>query len=101
MSFAAVDKSVVGSAPRRRESSVEEESTRRVVPTYCRRQVSRRHRRQHIGSSRGSLGDVFERYRETDAWKSKAPKTRAEWEAMWRKYIGPIFWRLAMARGLT
>jgi hypothetical protein len=48
----------------------------------------------------GSLGDVFERYREMDAWKkSKAPKTRAEWEAMWSKYIGPIFgdrpWRAA------
>ncbi len=49
---------------------------------------------------RGSLGEVFERYKATDAWKkSKAPKTRAEWEAMWRKYIAPIFadrpWREA------
>jgi hypothetical protein len=31
MRFAAVHESAVGSAPRRRESSVEEESTRRVV----------------------------------------------------------------------
>jgi hypothetical protein len=48
----------------------------------------------------GSLGEVFERYKGTDAWKeSKKPKTRAEWEAMWRKYIAPIFgdrpWREA------
>jgi hypothetical protein len=47
----------------------------------------------------GSLGEAFERYRATDAWKAKAPGTREEWEAMWRKYIAPIFgdrpWRAA------
>jgi len=47
----------------------------------------------------GSLGEVFTRYKGTDAWKSKAPATRKEWEAMWRKYIAPIFgdrtWRAA------
>jgi hypothetical protein len=47
----------------------------------------------------GSLGDVFTRYKGTEAWNAKAEGTREEWEAMWRKYIAPIFgdrpWRSA------
>lgn len=47
----------------------------------------------------GSLGDVFGRYRATEVWKAKTFKTRQEWEAMWTKYIAPIFgdrpWREA------
>jgi hypothetical protein len=38
----------------------------------------------------GSLGEAFERYRDTEAWKGKAPKTRKEWERAWLD-IAPIF----------
>jgi hypothetical protein len=38
----------------------------------------------------GSLGDALERYRDTETWKAKAPKTRAEWERAWLD-ISPIF----------
>jgi hypothetical protein len=38
----------------------------------------------------GSLGEALECYRETETWKAKAPKTRAEWERAWRD-IAPIF----------
>ncbi|MBV8798705.1 MAG: hypothetical protein JO208_02680, partial [Alphaproteobacteria bacterium] len=31
-----------------------------------------------------SLGDAFERYRDTETWKAKAPKTKLEWERAWR-----------------
>jgi integrase len=37
-----------------------------------------------------SAGDAFERYRRTDSWKAKAPRTREDWERGW-KYIEPFF----------
>jgi hypothetical protein len=39
----------------------------------------------------GSLGEAFERFRGTETWARKAPKTRQEWEAMWRLHIAPYF----------
>lgn len=39
---------------------------------------------------RGSLGEAFERFRRTETWKAKAPRTREDWERGWR-YINPIF----------
>jgi hypothetical protein len=38
----------------------------------------------------GSLEDAFRRYRATQEWLNKAPRTREEWERAWRR-IGPIF----------
>lgn len=38
----------------------------------------------------GSLAEAFGRYRATATWKSKAPKTRAEWERAWLD-IDPVF----------
>lgn len=37
-----------------------------------------------------SVGDAFERYRKTDSWASRAPRTREDWERGWN-YIEPIF----------
>jgi hypothetical protein len=39
----------------------------------------------------GSLGEAFERFRKTETWARKAPKTRQEWDAMWRLHISPYF----------
>ena len=39
----------------------------------------------------GSLGEAFERFRITETWARKAPKTRQEWEAMWRLHVAPYF----------
>ena len=39
---------------------------------------------------RGSLGEAFERYKTTDTWKRKKPRTREDWDRGWR-YIEPIF----------
>ena len=39
----------------------------------------------------GSLGEAFDRFRKTGTWERKAPKTRQEWEAMWRLHIAPFF----------
>jgi hypothetical protein len=36
------------------------------------------------------LAEAFERYRKTDEWAKKAPRTREEWERCWR-LIEPIF----------
>jgi hypothetical protein len=38
----------------------------------------------------GSLAEAFARFRRTETWASKAPKTRLEWERAWRD-IEPIF----------
>lgn len=38
----------------------------------------------------GSVGDGFERYRRTNEWAAKAPKTREDWDRGW-KYIDPVF----------
>jgi hypothetical protein len=37
-----------------------------------------------------SLGEAFRRYRHTDEWKSKAPRTREDWWRVWRR-IKPVF----------
>ena len=39
---------------------------------------------------RNSVGDGFERFRRTDSWKGKPPRTREDWDRGW-KYIEPIF----------
>jgi integrase len=39
---------------------------------------------------RGSLGEAFERFRRTEIWKAKKPRTREDWERGW-KHIAPIF----------
>lgn len=38
----------------------------------------------------GSLGEAFSRYRRTDEWLAKAPRTREEWDRVWAK-IDPYF----------
>ncbi len=38
----------------------------------------------------GSFGEGFERVRKLDIWRSKAPRTREDWERGWR-HIEPIF----------
>ncbi len=38
----------------------------------------------------GSLGEAFQRYRRTNEWALKAPRTREDWERGWR-YIAPVF----------
>ncbi|MBX9760678.1 MAG: hypothetical protein K2Y29_18000 [Beijerinckiaceae bacterium] len=38
----------------------------------------------------GSLAEAFARYRGTEEWQKKAPRTREEWERCWRR-IEPIF----------
>jgi hypothetical protein len=37
-----------------------------------------------------SVGDAFQRYQRTNAWKAKEPRTREDWERGW-KYIEPFF----------
>jgi hypothetical protein len=37
-----------------------------------------------------SLGEAFRRYRRTDEWKSKEPRTREDWWRVWRR-IKPVF----------
>ncbi|EJW12604.1 hypothetical protein A33M_1887 [Rhodovulum sp. PH10] len=37
-----------------------------------------------------SLGEAFRRYRRTDEWRSKAPRTREDWWRGWRR-IKPVF----------
>jgi len=37
-----------------------------------------------------SVGDAFDRYRHTNAWKDKKPRTREDWERGWQ-YIEPFF----------
>ena len=39
---------------------------------------------------RGSLGEAFERFRRTETWKAKKPRTREDWERGW-SHISPIF----------
>ncbi|WP_027527431.1 tyrosine-type recombinase/integrase [Bradyrhizobium sp. Ec3.3] len=38
----------------------------------------------------GSLGDAFRRYRRTEEWRRKAPRTREDWWRGWRR-IKPVF----------
>lgn len=38
----------------------------------------------------GSLDEAFRRYRATQEWSSKAPRTREEWDRAWTR-IGPVF----------
>jgi len=38
----------------------------------------------------GSLDEAFRRYRATEEWRAKAPRTKEEWERAWKR-IGPIF----------
>ncbi|MCK1313724.1 hypothetical protein [Bradyrhizobium sp. 23] len=37
-----------------------------------------------------SVGDGFERFRRSNEWKSKPPRTREDWDRGW-KYIDPVF----------
>jgi hypothetical protein len=37
-----------------------------------------------------SLGEAFKRYRRTDEWTKKAPRTREDWWRAWKR-IKPIF----------
>jgi hypothetical protein len=37
-----------------------------------------------------SVGDAFARYRRTESWKTRPPRTREDWERGWT-YIDPIF----------
>jgi hypothetical protein len=37
-----------------------------------------------------SVGDAFERYRRTESWRTKAPRTREDWDRGW-KFIEPVF----------
>ena len=37
-----------------------------------------------------SLGEAFKRYRRTEEWTGKAPRTREEWWRCWR-HIKPVF----------
>lgn len=37
-----------------------------------------------------SIGDAFQRYRRTESWKAREPRTREDWERGWR-YIDPVF----------
>lgn len=39
---------------------------------------------------RGSLGEAFSRYRRTDEWKTKQPRTREEWDRVWAR-VDPLF----------
>lgn len=39
---------------------------------------------------RDSVGDAFMRFRKTESWKSKKPRTREDWERGW-KYIERVF----------
>lgn len=39
---------------------------------------------------RGSLGEAYERYRKTEDWARKKPRTRDDWRRGWR-YISPDF----------
>jgi hypothetical protein len=39
---------------------------------------------------RGSVGDGFRRFRNTDEWKTKEPRTREDWWRVWR-HIKPVF----------
>ena len=45
---------------------------------------------------RGSLGEAFERFRRSETWAAKAPRTREDWERGWR-YIKPTFGDVAPA----
>jgi hypothetical protein len=38
-----------------------------------------------------SVGWAWERYRRTETWASKAPRTREEWDYVWIKWIEPVF----------
>lgn len=38
----------------------------------------------------GSIGEGFERFKDTGEWQSKKPRTREDWERGW-KHIGPVF----------
>jgi len=38
----------------------------------------------------GSFGDAFDRYRKTEEWTAKKPRTREEWERAWAR-IKPVF----------
>lgn len=38
----------------------------------------------------GSVGDGFERFRRTNEWSAKPPRTREDWDRGW-KYIEPVF----------
>lgn len=37
-----------------------------------------------------SLGEAFRRYRRTDEWKNKQPRTREDWWRVWRR-VKPVF----------
>ena len=38
----------------------------------------------------GTLGDAFDRYKRSETWRCKKPRTREDWERGWRM-IGPVF----------
>jgi hypothetical protein len=55
--------------------------------------------REHPAPNRwpaGSLGEAFDRFRRTESWGSKKPRTREDWERGWR-HIAPIFGALRQA----
>ena len=43
---------------------------------------------------KGSLGEAFDRFRRTETWKRKAPRTREDWDRGWG-HVSPIFGDLA------
>lgn len=45
----------------------------------------------------GSLADIFARYRATQAWQRKSPRTQEDWHRGWR-YIAPYFSDIAPAK---
>lgn len=45
---------------------------------------------------RGSLDEAFRRYRATEEWRAKAPRTQEEWGRAWDR-IGPAFGRVPPA----
>lgn len=44
---------------------------------------------RHVWPS-GSLGEAFERFRRSQTWAEKKPRTREDWDRGWR-YIEPVF----------
>ena len=47
-----------------------------------------------------SLGEAFRRYRRTDEWTEKAPRTREDWWRAWKR-IKPVFGDTSRARSIS
>lgn len=64
-----------------------------IAATWNERWQRHRHGRQQESLPAfppGSIGEAFERYRRTDEWTVKKPRTREEWERAWAR-IRPVF----------